>query len=180
MSGKAIRETLGFLGVIASMVFVGMEIRGNTVAARSAAYQVMGVELANLYHDWSMDPEVADLLSRGLAGRNLTEAETVQFTYLYVSALRLYETTWRQVELGLLDAEHLQWFGWSQYINPDNLPLRPTRQFLVWEEAVGYRTCGHVSSILSSRSFVWNRPAGLVSCFWLSFYLPAGVSIRST
>jgi hypothetical protein len=37
MSGKAIRETLGFLGVIASMVFVGMEIRQNTLALRREA-----------------------------------------------------------------------------------------------------------------------------------------------
>ncbi len=35
MSGKAIRETLGFLAVVASMVFVGMEIRQNTVIAHA-------------------------------------------------------------------------------------------------------------------------------------------------
>ena len=124
MSGKAIRETLGFLGVIASMVFVGMEIRGNTIAAQSAAYQAMGVELSSLWHDWSMDPEVADLFSRALAGQDLSTGETVQFTYIYVSALRLYETTWRQVELGLLDAEHLQWFGWNEWITPENVVLK--------------------------------------------------------
>ncbi len=112
------------MGVIASMVFVGMEIRGNTVAARAAAYQGMGVEAANFWYGWSMDPEFADLLSRAFAGQNLTEAETVQFNYMYVGALRLYETTWRQVELGLLDAEHLEWFGWNAFITPDNLPLR--------------------------------------------------------
>ena len=36
MSGKAIRETLAALGVIASMVFVGLEIRQNTALARAA------------------------------------------------------------------------------------------------------------------------------------------------
>ena len=34
MSGKAIRETLGFLAVVASLVFVGFEIRQNTQVAR--------------------------------------------------------------------------------------------------------------------------------------------------
>ena len=38
MSGKAIRETLAALGVIASMVFVGMEIRQNTAVARASAH----------------------------------------------------------------------------------------------------------------------------------------------
>ena len=37
MSGKAIRETLGFIGVIASLVFVGMEIRQTTLASEREA-----------------------------------------------------------------------------------------------------------------------------------------------
>ncbi len=35
MSGKAIRETLAALGVSASVVFVGLEIRQNTAAVGS-------------------------------------------------------------------------------------------------------------------------------------------------
>ena len=125
MSGKAIRETLTALGVIASMVFVGLEVRGNTVATRAAAYQAMGAETSSLWHAWSMDPVMADLIARGLGGlQNLTEAETVQFNFLTVGALRLYETTWREVQLGLLDAAELQSFGFSVYITPDNQVLR--------------------------------------------------------
>ena len=41
MSGKAIRETLTGLGVIASMVFVGMEIRQNTAATQTATAQAI-------------------------------------------------------------------------------------------------------------------------------------------
>ena len=36
MSGKAVRETLGFLGVMASLVFVGLEIRQGASATRAA------------------------------------------------------------------------------------------------------------------------------------------------
>ena len=39
MSGKAIRETLGFLTVVASMAFVGLEIRQNTAAQRAETRQ---------------------------------------------------------------------------------------------------------------------------------------------
>ena len=39
MSRKAIRETLGFIGVIASLIFVGLEIHQNTLASRAAAIQ---------------------------------------------------------------------------------------------------------------------------------------------
>ena len=43
MSAKAIRETLGFIGVIASMVFVGLEIQQNTIASQAEAYQAIGI-----------------------------------------------------------------------------------------------------------------------------------------
>jgi hypothetical protein len=39
MSGNALRETVGFVGVIASLVFVGLEIRQNTRAAQASAVQ---------------------------------------------------------------------------------------------------------------------------------------------
>ena len=49
MSGKAVRETLGFLAVVASMVFVGLEIRQNTLQAQAAAYQEIGHQSAEWY-----------------------------------------------------------------------------------------------------------------------------------
>ena len=39
MSGKEIREALGFLGVIGSMIFVGLEIRQNNLALTASAIQ---------------------------------------------------------------------------------------------------------------------------------------------
>ena len=46
MSGKAIAEALAAMGVIASMMFVGMEIRQSNAQARAAAYQSIGVATA--------------------------------------------------------------------------------------------------------------------------------------
>jgi hypothetical protein len=47
-SAQAIRETLGFVGVVASLVFVGLEIRQNTAVARGQARH----ELAALNQEW--------------------------------------------------------------------------------------------------------------------------------
>ena len=55
MSGKTIRETLGFLVVVASLVFVGMEIRQNTIAARAAAYQAIGIATAAVFDNQAHD-----------------------------------------------------------------------------------------------------------------------------
>ena len=42
MSGKAIRETVGFGAVVAGLVFVGLEIQQNNKLAQAAAYQAIG------------------------------------------------------------------------------------------------------------------------------------------
>ena len=64
MSGKAVRETLGFLAVVAGMVFVGIEIRQNTVAqeAQTAAQRAQTRQgLADAGRDFTLmlgtDPE---------------------------------------------------------------------------------------------------------------------------
>ena len=49
MRGKALREAIGLMGVIGSLIFVGLEIRANTVAARAAAYQQMGSAISNIW-----------------------------------------------------------------------------------------------------------------------------------
>jgi hypothetical protein len=49
MSGKAVRETLAALGVIASLVFVGMEIRQNTSVARAETRQAL-TDLYTQFH----------------------------------------------------------------------------------------------------------------------------------
>ena len=48
MSGKAIRETLGFLAVVASMVFVGVEIQQNSQSVQAATYQDLIAQITNL------------------------------------------------------------------------------------------------------------------------------------
>ena len=58
MSGKVIQETLGFLGVIGSLIFVGLEVRQNTVASRAAAIQ-QSTDVARQQIQWvTGDPEM--------------------------------------------------------------------------------------------------------------------------
>ena len=57
MSTKAIRETLAALGLIASLLFVGFEIRQNTIAARASAYQSIGVATAAAFVSAAHDPQ---------------------------------------------------------------------------------------------------------------------------
>ncbi len=51
MSGKAVRETIGFLAVVAGLVFVGLEIRQGTTVARAATRQALADDTMQLIQD---------------------------------------------------------------------------------------------------------------------------------
>ena len=115
MSGKTVQETLGFLGVMASLVFVGTEIRQNTIAARSAAYQELGLHIAtNFYLQTAHDPQFAELTTIATDPARLGEIDDTGWTQLrnqMMAALRTMETVWLQVEEGLLPPDALERFG---------------------------------------------------------------------
>lgn len=50
MSGRAVRETLGFLAVVVSLVFVGIQIQQNTKAIRGQTRQSLNAD----YLQWMM------------------------------------------------------------------------------------------------------------------------------
>ena len=114
MSGKAIRETLGFLAVVASMIFVGWEIRQNTVAARSAAYQAIGIATASAFDNMAHDRQF--LISTRKEAAAMDTTDWLQYGNKVTTFARLAETVLLQVEQGLLppDAmERLGYVGWE-------------------------------------------------------------------
>ena len=114
MSGKAIRETPGFLAVVASMIFVGWEIRQNTVAARSAAYQAIGIATASAFDNMAHDRQF--LISTRKEAAAMDTSDWLQYGNKMTTFARLGETVLLQVEQGLLppDAmERLGYLGWE-------------------------------------------------------------------
>ncbi len=61
MSGKAIRETVGFLAVIAGLAFVGVEMKNNTNAVQAQTYQDLMQQLNDYRALALMNPEPAEL-----------------------------------------------------------------------------------------------------------------------
>jgi hypothetical protein len=115
VSGKALREAIGFVGVTASLVFVGLEIRANTIAARASAYQDMGSAVGGIWLQAAANPDLAALSMSFFEEEEpdwSPEEEAVLVTQ-QIAAFRTLETTWRQVELGLLDAGALEQMGWN-------------------------------------------------------------------
>lgn len=108
-------EMVGFIGVIGSLVFVGIQIRQNTIASRASAFQQMGSAVAGIWFSTAQDPNRAVLAMRFFeeANAQFTPAEEAVLINQSIAAFRQHETTWRQVKLGLLDPEALDAFGWN-------------------------------------------------------------------
>ena len=120
MSGKAIRETLAALGVIASMGFVGWEIQQNTRSAQVSAYQDLIGQISQLVTLTFEDPEFGILLREETAfAGSTTELEDTQVdAYLWL-LFRHGDMAFYQYERGLLSAERLR-----SAMNPTTQRLR--------------------------------------------------------
>jgi hypothetical protein len=130
MSGKAVRETLGFLAVVAGLVFVGLEIRQNTQVARGQTR----IELTALNNEFLRtvgDPEFAETWRRAwIPGEELGEPEEFRVELVTLQYLRLLENVHLQHQEGLIDREALDSYGFwgfrEQFMAHPRFPL-------IWE-----------------------------------------------
>lgn len=112
-------EAIGLLALILSLVFVGLEVRQNTIATRAAAYQAHGEHLSNQWQEAALNEDVVRLtLADESNWDQLTAVERTQLTFLWVSTFRNYETILLQVEEGLLDEDAMNRLGWGDAFEP--------------------------------------------------------------
>ncbi|UCC24384.1 MAG: hypothetical protein JSU98_11680 [Gemmatimonadales bacterium] len=115
MTGKTARETLGTLGVIASLVFVGLEIQQNTQAVRAAAIQESTNVARQQVLAIAADPELTRL-DRICAGDSpdLTEQERSRCSLLSLSFWWGMQGLFQQWQLEVLPDE--TWASWRRVI----------------------------------------------------------------
>jgi len=114
LSGKAVRETLAALGVIASMVFVGLQIRASNVQARAAAYQAIGISTSEFHRGF--DARMNRLVTEGDypdAVKRWTLEDWEMFSRMTKADLRMLETVVLQVEQGLLPSDAINRLGYN-------------------------------------------------------------------
>ena len=120
LSVKTLGEMLAAIGVIISMVFVGMQIRLSNIQARAAAYQAIGVATSEFHRSFDARlnrlgtaSEYPDAVQRW----TLADWESVQ--RMYTAELRMLETILLQVEQGLLPADATARLGynWGPVLN---------------------------------------------------------------
>jgi len=103
---RTVREWVGLVSVVSSLLFVGLEIRSNTAAVKGATLQGISDQSLAVTLAGAQTPEIRGAITKVLAGRDaeLSPEEEDAVVLLYTAALRVSEHRFRQIELGSLEA----------------------------------------------------------------------------
>jgi len=107
-----IAEIVASVAVIASLIYVGLQVRQNTEATQVSTSQAFVSTHGEIVLQISREKEFTDIFYRGLSGlSNLDDSETVAFTAWAIHAFRAWESFYFQWQDGVLDDR--LWPGWK-------------------------------------------------------------------
>lgn len=114
MKRGSIPEVFAAVGVIVSLIFVGVEIRQNTAAARGATFQAISDGAAQSAFDVAANDHMPRLFAQirtsdpPLSEFSEEDQERLRFIYLYT--VRRLENVWVQVNEGIVDQKAYERF----------------------------------------------------------------------
>jgi hypothetical protein len=119
MGKRQIIELTGLISVVASLAFVGFEIRQNTSAVRSATNIAISNQVMELSRDVANDERLSRLihlmLVENVRGEELNPEDYVSL-WMYVNAgLRRIENIFLQVQDGILDPSAFDQIAMSNF-----------------------------------------------------------------
>ena len=115
---RTIVEIIGFLSLVGSLAFVGVEIRENTSAVRGATNQAISDQVGELMLTIATDDNLARLVKRLYDGETQDQFDPVDDMRLYMTimtGLRRVENIFLQIEDGILDDRAFDRIGLSFY-----------------------------------------------------------------
>ncbi|MDB9969119.1 hypothetical protein OAE08_05590 [Gammaproteobacteria bacterium] len=79
-------QIIGMLGLIASLIFVGMELRQNQQVARVTAYQALAEQIASYNALLLSEPEIIRIRISALNNENLNDDEKEMYRAFFPNA----------------------------------------------------------------------------------------------
>ena len=107
---SAVAEVIGLIFVIASLIFVGVQVRQNTRAVQTSSRQGMLDNDLGLISDFinhAVDPHLIP------DDMKLSAEDERRFIWIVIKAIRIREFAWRQYKAGILDEA-----TWQSYMAP--------------------------------------------------------------
>ena len=126
MKKKGIIEILGLLALIGSLIFVGIEIRQNSLAVRGATHQSISEQVTKLYMHVATNERLSKLVSQMLPNdtsddnlRNkLNAADQLSLDFTVLTGLRRIENIYLQESDGILSDKAFERIGLEFYQTP--------------------------------------------------------------
>ena len=126
MSAKSIGEALAAIGVITSLIFVGLEIKQNTAVARAQTHQALTADLREFIMSLASDENLFDIFHKNFETTYEGSVDDRRATYVMFARLRMVENVFLQVEEGVVDESIFLSYGWSEQ------PVFMSQQFRDW------------------------------------------------
>ena len=127
-------DLLGAVGLIVSLFCVAYEIRQNTMAARAASIQQLGIATAQMWGEFSRNPAMLRTFYRtDISIADWTADNWVRHFTQMLAWSRLAETGLLQVSEGLLPSSSLDTLGYSL----TKYWLQDPSIYCVWEYGLG-------------------------------------------
>jgi hypothetical protein len=96
-------QILGGIGVIASMIYVGIQIRNNARALRAATYQQLSVISLQGWLTMAHNGETTGIMLRGMDDfSSLNRVEKARFRFVVMGYVKGFENAWFQRKIGTL------------------------------------------------------------------------------
>ena len=108
-------QIVGAVGVLASLIFVGLQIRQNTQSQHVVAVESLAAAIAAINVPAMESPVLGTALSKALKNwASASHDERVIAHFFLFSFFKLHEQAWYQYKSRVLD--HPQWIGWENLI----------------------------------------------------------------
>jgi hypothetical protein len=112
---NAFAQLIAALGVIASLFYLGAQIRQNTRSMRAIVVDSLAHSLVDLLGPMAQHPESMRAFSVAIEDWNgASEEERLRSVSFIMAVFKLFENAWFQKRQGTLDPQ--QWLGWDVYI----------------------------------------------------------------
>ncbi len=120
-------ELVGAVAVVISLIYLALQIKGNTESARTSTYQSVVAEFGALNRSMASTPDLSILFIRGMEDFDALNAdERARCSQLFFVCFHNFENMYYQYRKGYL--EHDVWIGWQRIM----LAYHARPGFQVW------------------------------------------------
>jgi hypothetical protein len=107
----AIANLVAAIGVIATLIYLSVQIRQNTKAVRSSSIQNLVQSFSTTAQAAIENEDIIPLLLKGNTGADaLTEVERARLHFWFIMTFRRFEGVYFQRDLGIVDADVIDGF----------------------------------------------------------------------